>query len=269
VQPIPNTCFPVNHIVLFPKEYKRGYTLDKFFALCAHVQVILKSLTNIESSTLPESDGVGFRIDFTFSTNEFFTNTKLSKVYHMADSGDDPVLEKAEGTEIEWHPGKNVTVTIKKKKQRNKNGKGTRVVTKTEPCESFFNFFSPPCIPGPEEEGQSCPQRNVNTRTTVPNWSVCVCVCTRACIHVCTQAFMHMCVCVPRETLVHVCISCVNVKCDCIFTFLSVCTHQDIFTCKQTYGHWKSCRSVCFARVTGLYTITPHNEPIFVNGKSQ
>lgn len=71
----------------------------------------------------------------------------------MADSGEDPVLEKAEGTEIEWHQGKNVTVKIKKKKQRNKNGKGTRVVTKTEPCESFFNFFSPPKIPGPDEEG--------------------------------------------------------------------------------------------------------------------
>ena len=36
--------------------------------------------------------------------------------------------------------------------QRNKNGKGTRTVTKTEPCESFFNFFSPPKIPGPEDE---------------------------------------------------------------------------------------------------------------------
>lgn len=116
-------------------------------------QVILKSLTNIESSTLPEEEGVGFRLDFTFAANEFFTNTKLSKTYHMADSGEDPVLEKAEGTEIDWHQGKNVTVKIMKKKQRNKNGKGTRVVTKTEPCESFFNFFSPPKIPDPEEEG--------------------------------------------------------------------------------------------------------------------
>jgi len=67
--------------------------------------------------------------------------------------GDEPVLEKAEGTEIQWAEGKNVTVKIKKKKQRNKNGKGTRTVTKVEPCESFFNFFAPPSIPNPEEDG--------------------------------------------------------------------------------------------------------------------
>ncbi len=179
---------------------------DIFFVPYAHVQVILKSLTNIESSTLPESDGVGFRIDFTFSTNEFFTNTKLSKVYHMADSGDDPVLEKAVGTEIEWHAGKNVTVTIKKKKQRNKNGKGTRVVTKTEPCESFFNFFSPPRIPGPEEEGQSpCPAQCNTTATHCKfplcvNLCVCVCVCVRAracmCVGVCACVRLRSRVCV-------------------------------------------------------------------------
>jgi nucleosome assembly protein 1-like 1 len=114
-------------------------------------EVILKSLKDITARTLPEEEGIGFRLEFTFAENEFFTNTKLTKTYFMADGDDDPVLEKAEGTPIDWAAGKNVTVKIKKKKQRNKNGKGTRTVTKTEPCESFFNFFNPPKIPGPED----------------------------------------------------------------------------------------------------------------------
>ncbi|KAJ1495867.1 nucleosome assembly protein-domain-containing protein [Baffinella frigidus] len=72
--------------------------------------VILKSLTNITSETLPEEVGVGFKLEFTFKTNEFFTNTTLTKTYLMAD-GDEPVLEKSEGTEIVWAEGKNVTGT--------------------------------------------------------------------------------------------------------------------------------------------------------------
>ena len=114
-------------------------------------EVILKSLVDITAHTLTEEEGIGFRLEFTFDKNEFFTNTKLTKTYFMADGDDDPVLEKAEGTQIDWAAGKNVTVKIKKKKQRNKNGKGTRTVTKTEPCPSFFNFFNPPKIPGPED----------------------------------------------------------------------------------------------------------------------
>ena len=108
-------------------------------------------MVDITAHTLTEEEGIGFRLEFTFDKNEFFTNTKLTKTYFMADGDDDPVLEKAEGTQIDWAAGKNVTVKIKKKKQRNKNGKGTRTVTKTEPCPSFFNFFNPPKIPGPED----------------------------------------------------------------------------------------------------------------------
>lgn len=114
-------------------------------------EVILKFLENVKAITLPEEEGIGFRLEFTFKPNEHFTNTVLTKTYFMADGDDDPVLEKAEGTTIDWAAGKNVTVKTKKKKQRNKNGKGTRTVTKTEPCESFFNFFSPPKIPTNED----------------------------------------------------------------------------------------------------------------------
>lgn len=64
---------------------------------------------------------------------------------------DDPILEKAIGTEINWHPGKNITVKVMKKKPK-KGAKNAKPVTKTEPCESFFNFFSPPKVPEDDEE---------------------------------------------------------------------------------------------------------------------
>jgi hypothetical protein len=35
----------------------------------------------------------------------------LTKAYHMLDD-DEPVLERSEGTEIDWKPGKNITVKV-------------------------------------------------------------------------------------------------------------------------------------------------------------
>ncbi|GFZ04279.1 nucleosome assembly protein 1;2 [Actinidia rufa] len=45
----------------------------------------------------------GFKLEFFFDTNPFFKNTVLTKTYHMIDD-DEPILEKAIGTEIEWCP---------------------------------------------------------------------------------------------------------------------------------------------------------------------
>lgn len=41
---------------------------------------------------------------------------------------------------------------MESKKQRNKNTKQTRVVKKTVPTESFFNFFSPPKAPTDDDD---------------------------------------------------------------------------------------------------------------------
>ena len=114
-------------------------------------QPILKYLMNITAATLPEDEGVGYRLEFSFKPNEYFTNEKLTKTYYMADTDEDPLLEKCVGTPINWAAGKNVTVVTKKKKQRNKKGSGSRIVTKTERCDSFFNFFDPPKIPEPDD----------------------------------------------------------------------------------------------------------------------
>jgi len=109
---------------------------------------VLKYLKDIKWTRI--DDPKGFKLEFFFDTNPFFKNSVLTKTYHMVDE-DDPILEKAIGTEIEWYPGKNVTQKILKKKPK-KGSKNTKPITKTEECESFFNFFSPPQVPDDDED---------------------------------------------------------------------------------------------------------------------
>ncbi|KAF3793299.1 Nucleosome assembly protein 1 [Nymphaea thermarum] len=92
----------------------------------------------------------GFKLDFFFDTNPYFKNSVLTKTYHMIDE-DEPILERAIGTEIEWYPGKILTQKVLKKKPK-KGSKNAKPITKTEDCESFFNFFSPPQVPDDDED---------------------------------------------------------------------------------------------------------------------
>ncbi|KAL8230282.1 hypothetical protein R6Q57_000060 [Mikania cordata] len=95
-------------------------------------------------------DPKGFKLEFFFDTNPFFKNSVLTKTYHMIDD-DEPILEKAIGTEIEWLPGKCLTQKILKKKPK-KGSKNAKPITKTEKCDSFFNFFNPPQVPEDEDD---------------------------------------------------------------------------------------------------------------------
>ncbi|CAA7020034.1 unnamed protein product [Microthlaspi erraticum] len=108
----------------------------------------LKYLKDIKWNRVEEPKG--FKLEFLFDQNTYFKNTVLSKTYHMIDE-DEPILEKAIGTEIEWYPGKCLTQKILKKKPK-KGSKNTKPITKTEDCESFFNFFSPPQVPDDDED---------------------------------------------------------------------------------------------------------------------
>ncbi|KAK9678311.1 hypothetical protein RND81_11G202900 [Saponaria officinalis] len=92
----------------------------------------------------------GFKLEFFFDTNPFFKNSVLTKTYLMIDE-DEPILEKAIGTEIEWFPGKCLTEKILKKKPK-KGSKNAKPITKTETVDSFFNFFTPPEVPDDDEE---------------------------------------------------------------------------------------------------------------------
>eukprot|EP01088_Endostelium_zonatum_P000348 TRINITY_DN10632_c0_g1_i1.p1 TRINITY_DN10632_c0_g1~~TRINITY_DN10632_c0_g1_i1.p1 ORF type:complete len:432 (-),score=183.58 TRINITY_DN10632_c0_g1_i1:45-1340(-) len=99
----------------------------------------LKFLVDITAELLPEEPN-SFRLDFHFATNPFFSNTTLSKTYHMNAEDDSQMCESIDATKVEWSKGKDLV-----KKQVG------------EICDggSFFMFFNPPNIPeeGEEEEG--------------------------------------------------------------------------------------------------------------------
>lgn len=94
-------------------------------------------------------DPKGFKLEFLFDANPFFKNSILTKTYHMV-GDDEPILEKAIGTDIEWYPGKCLTQKILKKRQK-KGLKNAKPEIRIEDCESFFNFFKPPQVP--EDDG--------------------------------------------------------------------------------------------------------------------
>ncbi|KAI9721464.1 MAG: hypothetical protein M1812_002226 [Candelaria pacifica] len=110
-------------------------------------EAALKCLTDVRMEYL---DRPGFRLIFEFGENEFFSNKTVTKTYFYQEEsgyGGDFIYDHAEGEKIDWKSGKDLTVRIESKKQRNKNTKQTRVVKKTVPTDSFFNFFSPPKTP--------------------------------------------------------------------------------------------------------------------------
>jgi nucleosome assembly protein 1-like 1 len=81
----------------------------------------LKSLTDIRMEYL---DKPGFRLIFEFAENEYFTNKTITKTYFYQNEsgyGGDFIYDHAEGDKIEWKPGKDLTVRIEQKKQRNKS----------------------------------------------------------------------------------------------------------------------------------------------------
>lgn len=136
-------------------------------------EVALKHLTDVRMEYL---DKPGFRLIFEFADNEFFSNKLITKTYFYQNEsgyGGDFIYDHAEGDKIDWKAGKDLTVRIESKKQRNKSmscilstdrsyvltypidTKQTRVVKKTVPTESFFNFFSPPKAPTDEDDDEA------------------------------------------------------------------------------------------------------------------
>lgn len=126
-------------------------------------EAALKHLTDIRMTYL---DRPGFKLIFEFAENDFFANKEITKTYYYQEEsgyGGDFIYDHAEGDKINWKEGKDLTMRVESKKQRNKSMLGffslaygslpltlladtkqTRVVKRTVPTESFFNFFSPP-----------------------------------------------------------------------------------------------------------------------------
>ncbi|KAL9131261.1 MAG: hypothetical protein Q9175_006803 [Cornicularia normoerica] len=112
----------------------------------------LKLLTDIRMEYLEKP---GFRLIFEFAENDFFSNKTITKTYFYQEEsgyGGEFIYDHAEGDKIDWKAGRDLTVRVENKKQRNKNTKQTRIVKKTVPTESFFNFFDPPKTPEADED---------------------------------------------------------------------------------------------------------------------
>lgn len=81
----------------------------------------LKHLTDVRLEYL---DRPGFRLIFEFAQNDFFSNKTITKTYFYQEDtgyGGDYIYDHAEGDKIEWEPGKDLTVRVESKKQRNKS----------------------------------------------------------------------------------------------------------------------------------------------------
>lgn len=84
-------------------------------------EAALKFLTDVRMEYL---DKPGFRLIFEFAENEFFTNKSITKTYfyqNVSGYGGDFIYDHAEGTKIDWKAGKDLTVRVESKKQRNKS----------------------------------------------------------------------------------------------------------------------------------------------------
>ena len=111
-------------------------------------QDVLKHLKDIRCVLLAHNPG--FRLEFEFDENDYFTDKVLVKTYYLDDTDSDSsvMFDRAEGCAITWKANKNLTVKTVTKKQRHKNTKQVRLVKKTVPNEeTFFRFFSPPQAP--------------------------------------------------------------------------------------------------------------------------
>ncbi|KAK4694972.1 hypothetical protein P7C70_g8643, partial [Phenoliferia sp. Uapishka_3] len=114
----------------------------------------LKFLVDIRLEYPVDKPGFTLIFDFSPEAKAFFKNDKLEKTYYYQDTvgyEGDFVYDHAVGTKIEWVEGKDLTVRIETKKQRNKNTNQTRIVKKVVPTDSFFSFFSPPSPPSEDD----------------------------------------------------------------------------------------------------------------------
>lgn len=89
--------------------------------ITARDEEALRSLSDIRMEYL---DKPGFKLVFEFAPNDFLSNKTISKTYFYREEngyGGDFIYDHAEGDKIEWKAGKDLTVRVESKKQRNKS----------------------------------------------------------------------------------------------------------------------------------------------------
>ena len=84
-------------------------------------EAALKFLTDVRMEYLERP---GFRLIFEFAENDFFTNHTITKTYFYQEEsgyGGEFIYDHADGHKIDWKAGKDLTVRVESKKQRNKS----------------------------------------------------------------------------------------------------------------------------------------------------
>jgi len=122
-----------------------------------HDEPLLKQLADIK---IKYDEDLSYTLEFYFNANDYFTDSVLTKKYFLRCKidGDSPFefegpeIYKCIGCNINWKPGKNITVKTIKKKQKHKSRGAVRTVSKQIPNDSFFNFFNPPEVPEDESK---------------------------------------------------------------------------------------------------------------------
>jgi len=109
------------------------------------------ALIFLDSVTVEElADAFGYKLNFHFSKNPFFTNEVLTKTLTISNFYTDasmPDIDESVGTEINWIPERDLTVKIEVVKQKQagrrggKKGGQTKEIRQELPRESFFNYF--------------------------------------------------------------------------------------------------------------------------------
>ncbi|KAG5638821.1 hypothetical protein H0H81_009794 [Sphagnurus paluster] len=119
-------------------------------AICNHFQLsnlvtekdipALKSLMDVRFIFLSQTDPTPhFKLEFRFSTNDFFSNRVLEKTYYYKESeygGFEP--NYSVGTDIKWKRGKKLTGGIENDNEES----------------SFFDFFTPPVPPESSDDDE-------------------------------------------------------------------------------------------------------------------
>lgn len=122
-----------------------------------HDEPLLKQLSDIK---IKYDEDLSYTLEFFFAPNDYFTDSVLTKKYFLRCKidGDEPFafegpeIYKCLGCNINWKPGKNITVKTIKKKQKHKARGAVRTISKQVPNDSFFNFFNPPDVPEDESK---------------------------------------------------------------------------------------------------------------------
>jgi len=127
---------------------------------------VFKYIKDVKGSFVDaECEKKGYRVEFVFAENPFFTNTSLWLEAHYdydfatARPWKEPDCIELKSCTIDWKAGKNITMEKKQDAPSKKGGsKKKSGKAKEEPCPSFFRALFTPCKKSDEEvpDGIAC-----------------------------------------------------------------------------------------------------------------